>query len=250
VGDACGASGSCTGASLDCNDGNICTDDACGPSGSCVHTPNNSCGGSPKGQGYWKRLCRGPVGTGDRYSQSDIDCVNDTCIFGSVSTLADLCDRLDPTPPNDKCEQAEAQLMALTLNLCRGRVQDPEPIASRCTTHRTVLESRADAGVLLCKPNRTSAECSRAQCESEEINSGEALFTDSLRVQMLPGGSIRLSWQAPVASDSFAPPRSYRVWRSASSESPFVMVGETTTLAFVDANVPPGNWQYEITLAW
>jgi len=251
LGDACSAGGTCaSGPPRDCDDGNTCTRDACDASGACTHSPNNTCGGSPKGQGYWKRLCRGPIGSGDRYMPSDIDCVNDTCLFGSVTTLADLCDRLTPSPPNDKCEQAEAQLMALTLNFCRGRVLDAEPIASQCTTHRTVLESRLDAGVLLCKPNRTFADCQRAQCESEEINSGEALFTHSLRLQMLPGGSIRLTWQPPVSSDTFAPPRAYRVWRASSPEAPFVMLGETSDLAFTDTNVPPGNWQYEITIAW
>ena len=251
--DACSAAGVCaSGPDLDCDDGNACTDDACGSTGACAHTPNNTCGGSPKGQGYWKRLCSGPVASGDRYAQADVDCVNDSCVFGGVATIGDLCARLHPAVPQDKCAQAEAQLMALTLNVCRGRVLDAQPIDSRCTTHHSVGESRADAGVLLCKPNRTFDECVRAQCESEEINSGEALFADSLRLERLATGAIRLTWHAPVASESFAPPRGYRVWRRPDSQTPFVMLAETTGLEIVDvgAGVGSASWQYEVTMMW
>jgi hypothetical protein len=251
VGDTCSSAGICaSGPVRNCDDGNSCTDDACSVTAACVHSPNNTCGGSPKALGYWKRLCRGPVGSGDHYAQSDVDCVNDTCVFGTVASIADLCGRLEPTPSTDKCEQAEAQLMALTLNVCRGRVLDAQPIQSDCTNHATVLESRLDAGALLCKPARSFSECARAQCESEEINSGEALFADSLRLQLLPGGSIRLTWQRPVSSDTFSTPRSYRVWRRSSSEAPYVMLGETAGLEFTDTTVPAGNWQYEITMTW
>ncbi|MCH6564135.1 MAG: DUF4215 domain-containing protein, partial [Myxococcales bacterium] len=42
--DTCDGSGRCTGPSLDCNDGNLCTDDACDPATGCTSIPNtDSC---------------------------------------------------------------------------------------------------------------------------------------------------------------------------------------------------------------
>jgi len=41
TGDAC-SSGTCVGATLNCDDSNVCTNDACSPATGCVHTNNNA----------------------------------------------------------------------------------------------------------------------------------------------------------------------------------------------------------------
>ena len=252
VNDACDAAGTaCAGGPpADCNDGNTCTDDSCNPLSGCLHASNNTCGASPRGLGYWDRLCRGPHPSGDTYTQVDVDCVKESCVFASVRTVVDICARLNADPSHDKCAQAEAQFMAILLNVCRSRVMDAQPIDSQCTKHETVLQSRRDADSLLCNESRTFSECVVAQCESEEINSGLALFANSLRVQRLAGGSIKLTWSPPLSSPQFAAPGRYRLWRRPNSESPYVLLTETTNLAYTDTTAVQGNYQYEVTAVW
>jgi hypothetical protein len=244
--------GTCTGgAPPNCNDGNNCTDDTCVASTGCVNTCNNTCTGDPKTQGYYKRLCRGPHASGEFISQQDADCVNNTCTFATVATPADVCDRMTPNPNNDKCEQAEAQFMALMLNVCRCRVSDGTAVDSECTSNTTVLQSRTDADALLCNPDATHADCARAQCESEEINSGQALWVNSLRVTLDPDGAIRLTWSLPYAQNE-ATPRFFRIYRRGTSEDVFQMLQQVNgnTLSFRDPQAAGAEYQYEITGVW
>src|SRR5262249_38699951 len=112
TGDVC-VEGACTGGpALDCDDDNVCTDDSCNPVG-------GSTSGDARTVGFYRRLCAGEHPESS-LTQADVDCVNDSATFSSVSTVADLCDRLNPNPTNDKCEQAESQFAALLLNRCRG----------------------------------------------------------------------------------------------------------------------------------
>ena len=212
--------------------------------------PNGSCGASPRTQGYWKRLCKGPHPSGDALSQADVDCVNNTCTFASVQSVNDICERLHPDPPNNKCEQAEAQFMSLMLNICRGRVTESQPIDSECTANTTVGQSRAEADALLCSTNRNNATCTQAQCESEEINSGQALWTNSLRLEKLQGGGVRLTWAPPYSTSQDMVPTRYRIWGRSSSEQPFVLLTQTPNLTF--AHTPPAGtmYEYEITAVW
>ncbi|GEM_PF-2788400 len=69
------AGGACTGAKVDCNDGNYCTDDSCDPKKGCVHKPNanacsdgDSCTSNDKCQGG---TC---AGTTTCECKSDKDC--------------------------------------------------------------------------------------------------------------------------------------------------------------------------------
>ncbi len=183
--------------------------------------------------------------------QVDVACVSATCTFASVATLADLCHRLNPSPSSDKCEQAEAQLMSLMLNICRLRVAEGEGIQSSCSGHTTVGQSRADADAQLCNPMRGQAACTSAQCECEEINSGRALGTTSLRVQKLAGGGVGLSWSPPYSSPDFEAPQRYRVFRRAIGQPVFAQIGETSLLSFTDAATTRGaSYEYEVTVVW
>jgi len=159
------------GTPLDCDDANSCTTDQCDPAQGCTHFGNGSCRANPKEPGYWKRLCRTSV-SGDSLTLQDVDCINNACTFSSIATIEDLCARLDPEPPSDKCEKAEAQYMALMLNVCRGRLADAAATHSRCDRSTTIGEARAVVDTLLCDPARDSAKCSQALCVDAGIDSG------------------------------------------------------------------------------
>jgi hypothetical protein len=250
--DACDPDLGCVHAdnSARCDDGNPCTTDTCDPADGCEHSPSGACGTNPRGIGYWKRLCHGPHPSGDFYTAGDVACLAAACPFRSVLTIADLCERLSPAPPNDACARSEAQLLVLELNLCRGRVSDSETIHPSCGAGTTVGEARAFLEARLCDPSRTVETCRDASCAAEEIASGRALGVTSLRARGLPGGGVALTWDPPyVADDSLAPPR-YRVWRRPGSETAFVQIAETRELAYADIAAPAAGAQYEISVVW
>jgi len=212
----------------------------------CVYAPGEHCA-DPRTQGYWKRLCAGPHPSGETITPADVDCVNDTCTFADVQTIAELCERLYPNPQNNKCEQAEAQFMSLMLNVCHNRVVVSDVIESSCTTHTTVGPSKTEADVLLCNASRGQATCTAAQCESEEVNSGAALRTNSLRVSREAGG-VRLDWDPPAGSE-LGPPRAYQIWRATDAGGIFVRIGETAGLDYVDSSAE-GFALYRIKYVW
>jgi hypothetical protein len=160
------------GTPLDCNDANSCTTDLCDPLQGCAHFGNGSCRSSPRPQGYWKHLCRGSHPSDDSLTPQDVDCVNNMCTFSTIATIADLCARLDPDPPRDRCEQAEAEFVASMLNVCRGRVSDAQTTRSGCGGRSTIGAARAQVDALLCDPDRSTAQCTQAQCVAEDIGSG------------------------------------------------------------------------------
>ena len=248
--DVCGGGECQAGASPNCNDGNPCTDDSCDPILGCGNVPNSACEVSPKTQGFWRRLCTGPHPEGS-IAQADVECVNDSCTFAAVHTIADLCDRLNPYPSSDKCEQAESQFMALMLNHCQSRLTDSAPIDSQCTTHTTAGPSRAEADGLLCSGTRNESTCTLAQCESEELNSGSALLANSLRVELLPDGSVRLTWEPPYGISDLGPPHAYVVRRRTGGDSVYQELASTQDLFFVDTTAAGGSlFLYDVSPSW
>ncbi len=266
--------GACVGGPApNCNDGNVCTDDTCDPARGCVHTNNSApcddgficttgdfCSGGacvggppltpdckePKTVGFYKRLCMGPHPE-DALTQANADCVNDTATFRSVDSVQDVCSILYPEPQNDKCEQAESQFMATMLNLCKGRVYGPQPIQSACTPNTTAGQSIREADALLSNAARQRSDCVRAQCESEEINSGAALRTDTLRVSRTPDG-VLLSWAAPPSSPGWPAPLGYRLWRRPHGTGAFTPLADVTGLSYEDRNqTDPADYDYEMT---
>ncbi len=127
-------------------------------------------------QGFWKRVCAGPHPSGEHENLPGyVDCVSNTETFADVDDVDALCDRLHPSPPNDKCEQAEAQFMALLLNICSGRVavcnciDDPD--------FDTVGEAADFIDELLSNPGRTFDDCELAQAIADDINNGVSLVS-------------------------------------------------------------------------
>ena len=240
-------SGCMQGTPLDCDDSDPCTADSCFPSSGCVNIPNSACGLSPKSASHWRALCTAPYPSGEAITEADVDCVNDTATFADVQTVAGLCDRLYPNPVTDKCEQAEGRFMALMLNLCHGRVRPDSAIESRCTSNTTVGESQAQADALLSDPSRSHTACELAYCMSDEINSGRALATNSLRLLKETTG-IRLVWAPPYGLDT-GPPRSYEVRRRSSPGATFVLVGQTTETNWIDLSAD-APYEYEIWYVW
>jgi len=110
------------------------------------------------------RLCRGPHPSGDFYVPADVACVAEACPFTEVRTIEDICARLAPNPPNDPCAKAEAQLMALELDVCRGHVSDTDAVHPSCGSAATIGEARARTEAQLCDPGRTPSSCRGAAC--------------------------------------------------------------------------------------
>jgi hypothetical protein len=249
TGDACGAGACGGGPALDCDDGVLCTEDACDPSAGCTHAEDPACCAEPgpRSIGYYKRLCAGSHPE-DEMTAADAGCVGgSSATFSWVGSVADVCGVLGPFPTSDKCEQAEQHLMALLLNRCRGRVCDLQQIRSACSGHETVGESRAHADEILSSPQRSRDECTHAGCESEEINSGEALGLNTLRLEAGPGGTVRLSWQPPVQDESEPPPSGYRVWRRSLDGTAWTLLAEVDALWFDDPVLDdPASYAYEV----
>ena len=127
-------------------------------------------------QGFWKRVCERPHPSGEHENLPDyVDFVNDFATFGNVVDVDDLCDQLHPDPPSDKCEKAEAQFMALLLNLASGRVevcncvQDPE------LGNTTVGEVADFIDGVLSDPGPTFQDCVVSQAIADRINNGDTL---------------------------------------------------------------------------
>ena len=130
----------------------------------------------PLTQGFWKRQCRGPHPSGEHDKLPDyVDCVNQSLTFSSVFSVDDLCDRMYPDPNNDKCEQAEAQFMALLLNICSNRLTRDCCIDTTLSPATTVDDAVAEIDALLSDPLRTFADCVQAQALADAINTGAAL---------------------------------------------------------------------------
>ena len=127
-------------------------------------------------QGFWKRVCEKSHPSGEHENLPDyVDCVNATATFEDVSDVDALCDRLNPDPKNDKCEQAEAQFMALLLNLCSGRVAECNCVLDPDLGETTVGEVVDLIDLLLSDPERDFDDCVLAQAIADAINNGLTL---------------------------------------------------------------------------
>ena len=256
-----------------CDDGNVCTDDTCGGTSGCLHANNANvcddgnaetsgdscqsgvCTGSsctstndPKTKGWYGSLCN-HAHSGDVIGDADAACVGAlTTTFAGFSTAGQICDVFERNHSgNDTCSKAEDHLMALAINICRERVCQANGIDSSCGNASSVGESLSEADTLLSNPSRTNAQCDQAECLAKEINNGHALEFDTLSVTR-EGGSVRLNWTAPILDDGTGTPTSYTVWRRpVGSAAPFVQLGTSSEVTFLDASAETGNWQYNVT---
>ena len=135
----------------------------------------------PRTHGFWKRQCRGPHPSGEHERLPDyVSCVSLTATFASVASQDAICDVMWFGPPNnEKCEQAEAQFMAMLLNICSGRLDRSCCVDSELTAAATVGEAEMEIDALLSNPDRSFDDCLLAQAMADSINTGEALCSGS-----------------------------------------------------------------------
>lgn len=135
----------------------------------------------PHTQGFWKRQCSGSHPSGEHENLPDyVSCVQTAATFDDVFGVDDLCDRLHPDPPNAKCEQAEAQFMALLLNVCSGRLGRFCCLDLDDSTATTVAQAIAEIDALLSgAPSRD--DCVLAQSIAAAINEAAALCPETPR---------------------------------------------------------------------
>jgi hypothetical protein len=231
-----------------CDDGDLCTTGEtcragiCAPAFSGLNEPN------PRTNGYYKRLCHGPH-SGDQLTDGDAACVAQlTGNFAGIATVAEICEVIEPSQPNnERCGQVEDDLMVLALNICRARVCTAQPIDSQCGGNESVGQSLAESDAILDDPARDFDTCGHAKCLDEEINTGEALELNSLRVERRATG-VLLKWEPPYLSDGIGTPRAYHVWRRPQgSLAPFTLVAEVTDPRYLDEEWESGSWEYEVT---
>jgi len=230
-----------------CNDGNPCSLDACDPTVGCYSTAVDPACLEPKGQGFYKRLCRSDHPE-ETLTPANVACVSDSSTFAWVDSVAAMCEALDRGSPSDKCEHAEGQFMATLLNRCKGRITDSEPLDSSCSDVTTVGASIADADALLSSPTRTTADCERALCEAAEINSREAL-APVLTLDLDSGGGVRLEWTEPPIYAGQSPAPRYQVWRRAHGSGAFTEIATVDVVAYVDEAPDAASYDYQITVA-
>jgi len=270
-GDACQSGVCVSGSPTVCDDHNACTDDGCNPSTGCTHTNNSvacedgvictigdQCSGGvcvggpfPAGGcseirtiGYFKRLCDAPF-PGDQLTQANADCVNDWSDFAWVKSVGDICTVMHFDDSSDKCKQAESQLMGALLNHCRGGLLLGQPIQSSCTNHTYAGQSIDDANALLANPGRTFDQCVTAQCETEELNSSQAIGQATLKVDRISIG-LHISWTAPPWGEA-SPPSSYTLYRRPRGIGAFQPIATLTGFAYDDPQAVPGtDFEYDV----
>jgi DNA-binding beta-propeller fold protein YncE len=167
VGDQC-RDGVCRGASLSCNDDNVCTDDGCDPASGCMHESNTAscddgsactlddacaggvCGGTPAvcddGNACTNDTCE-PV-SGCVYRNTDLPCddqnactVGETCTAGYCNGQSLSCDDRNACT-DDSCDRISGCLYANNAAACDdgdpGTVLDLCDGAGRCAGHDAI----------------------------------------------------------------------------------------------------------------
>jgi hypothetical protein len=95
-------------------------------------------------------------------------------LFSSVDEVKDICEALNgDTGISNTCSSANAQLMALALNICHQRVCDSTAISSNNTDATTVGAAYDEADAALSAP--TGNGCFYSKKFLQEINGGSAL---------------------------------------------------------------------------
>jgi hypothetical protein len=110
-----------------------------------------------------------------------VDCVNDTLTFVEIEDVSGIRTSLHPKPRNSKCKQAEAQFMALLLNVCSGRVAECNAVVDPVLGDSTVGDVIVLIDGLLSNGDRSRQDCVFAQAVADRINNGQTLlYQDSM----------------------------------------------------------------------
>jgi uncharacterized repeat protein (TIGR01451 family) len=159
-----------------CDDGNgatngdVCTDGVCAGS-FCTSLDD------PKNRSYYKKLCNNRH-AGVELTNADAVCVGEnTATFAGITLRSQVCEVLTSGGPG-KCDKAEADLMALALNICKQRVCPNDAFDSTCGGNSTVGQNFSEADSLVAAPGRTNATCQDASCLAEEINDQPGLLPE------------------------------------------------------------------------
>jgi hypothetical protein len=167
--DTC-SSGTCVaGAAPNCDDSNPCTNDSCDSEVGCVNAPNGVCTDDPKRRKFWKKVYRGKI-PGETFTQADLECIQDSCLFEGIETLAEVYDKLSRGSQDDPCLRAESQMLTMTINVCRYRMLADRAGHVSCSGSTTVGAMKLDAEALMCTQNRTQDMCKQAKCIAGRIN--------------------------------------------------------------------------------
>ena len=155
------------------------TVDGCGGAGQCVFPVTvTSCQPAEpdvRTRGFWKRQCQGAHPSGEHDNLPGyVEAVNGYQTFSGVGDVMGLCDRLNPRPRNDKCEKAEAQLMAAALNVASERLAPCNCIDDPNHDGATVGEVLADLDALLSNPDRSFSDCNRVKKIAGRLNTGDS----------------------------------------------------------------------------
>ena len=253
VGGACDpATGSCSYAAkpdgTTCDDGDLCTTGETCQAGTCTPAFSGLTEPNPRTDGYYRGLCHGSR-SGDQLTDADARCVGALVrTFAGFATVADLCAELTPSQPNnDPCDRTDDDLVALALNICRARVCTAQSIESQCGANTSVGQSLSEVDAILADAGRNGTTCALAKCLAEEVNTGRALGSNSLRLAREAGG-IRLSWTPPYLDDGNGAPSQYHVWRRVrGSSAPFTKLASTSAVSYLDATSGDGAFEYEVT---
>jgi hypothetical protein len=157
-----------------CDDGDLCTTgDAC-ENGACKPSYSGLDRPAPRSSGYYARLC---FRRDDQLTDADARCVAGlTATFAHLETVDDLCAVIDAAAGRNVCRQAEQELIATVLNICRARVCQAQALRSTCrgNASTSVAQSFADADAILSTTEHGATACQEATCELREINDGRA----------------------------------------------------------------------------
>jgi hypothetical protein len=255
--DQCADLGGCDHLAVDCTDGDTCTDDACDSgAGGCAHHNNGSCNANPKTLGYWQQVCRETNPSGEFFTDRDVSCIRvlaQSC-FGWMQVVPDICQVFDYSgwDPLNPCRRGAQELLALTINICRGRLTLSQGIDPRCSDNTTVGAAFQDDKNALCEDRLRDAICETALCEAREINQGRALHVQGLVLSKLASGAVRLVWTPPVADTAAlsGTPRSYRIWRAPGIGAIFVQIAEVADPSFEDTSAVGEYLLYDVTPVW
>lgn len=141
-----------------------------------VPCPSSAADCGPKTQGFWKRQCTRAHPSGEHEMLgAHVGAVGASETFAGLGTVEELCAELTPSPRNEKCEQAEAQLLALLLNLASGRLSPCCCVVLPDGTTSTAGEVATAVDALLARPLRSFADCVRAQGMAAALNEAASL---------------------------------------------------------------------------
>jgi hypothetical protein len=127
------------------------------------------CNDDPKRRKFWKKVYKGKI-PGEEFTQADVQCIQNSCLFSGIETVADIYDKLSRGSQDDACLRAESQMLTMTINVCRYRMLADRAGHVSCSQQTTVGAMKTDAESMMCKQGRSQNDCKQAKCIAARIN--------------------------------------------------------------------------------